>query len=305
MSAETASRQSRRQAQEFIAARREAESASNRLPGLLVEAERVAMTVSQGVHGRRRTGVGETFWQFRNYQAGDAASDIDWRQSARSHLLYVREQEWEAAESVWIWCDLSKSMVYGSEWTTSSKRERALVLTLGLANLLTRAGERVALLGTGERARGGRHGLNFFAEQLMGDMTNDRSLPPEQDIPRSARVVLVSDFLVEPDELSKCLSMFASRDVKGCLLQIADPSEETFPFEGRVLFQGLEREPDFLVNRSRSLRDGYRSLYHGHRQAITDLAVHAGWRVSRHVTDQSAEQGLLTLFQMLAPKSAG
>ncbi|MEE9317806.1 MAG: DUF58 domain-containing protein, partial [Rhodospirillales bacterium] len=54
------------------------------LPPLLVAAKRVAATVSQGVHGRRRVGQGETFWQFRRYEFGDSTQLIDWRQSAKS-----------------------------------------------------------------------------------------------------------------------------------------------------------------------------------------------------------------------------
>src|SRR5271156_2368233 len=80
-----------------------AEELAAQLPPLLVEAERVAVTVSQGVHGRRRVGQGETFWQFRQYEPGDAATRIDWRESAKSQRLYVRETEWEAAQSVWLW----------------------------------------------------------------------------------------------------------------------------------------------------------------------------------------------------------
>src|SRR5919198_4393785 len=75
------------------------------LPPLLVAAERVASTVAQGVHGRRRVGQGDSFWQFRQYEPGDSAARIDWRESAKSQRLYVRETEWEAAQSVWLWRD--------------------------------------------------------------------------------------------------------------------------------------------------------------------------------------------------------
>jgi len=60
-----------------------AEQSAAVLPPLLVAAERVATTVAQGVHGRRRVGQGETFWQFRQYEPGDAATRIDWRESAK------------------------------------------------------------------------------------------------------------------------------------------------------------------------------------------------------------------------------
>ena len=84
------------------------------LPALMVAADRVAATVIQGVHGRRRVGQGDAFWQYRPYRDGDSASQIDWRQSARSRHLFVRETEWEAAASVWLWRDASPSMHYAS-----------------------------------------------------------------------------------------------------------------------------------------------------------------------------------------------
>ena len=126
-----------------------AEQAAAVLPPLLVAAERVATTVAQGVHGRRRVGQGETFWQFRQYEQGDAAARIDWRESAKSQRLYVRETEWEAAQSVWLWRDASTSMEYssaeylGGTWPT--KRDRGELMLVALASLLVRGGERLTL----------------------------------------------------------------------------------------------------------------------------------------------------------------
>ncbi|MEM7026364.1 MAG: DUF58 domain-containing protein, partial [Pseudomonadota bacterium] len=74
---------------EITGLRHDAEQLADRLPPLLVAAERVASTVAQGVHGRRRVGVGETFWQFRPYQHGDASARIDWRQSAKAGQLFL------------------------------------------------------------------------------------------------------------------------------------------------------------------------------------------------------------------------
>ena len=95
-----------------------AEELGAALPPLLVAADRVASTVSQGVHGRRRVGQGETFWQFRRYEPGDSTLRIDWRQSAKSQRVYIRQTEWEAAQSVWLWRDASASMRYRSSKAT-------------------------------------------------------------------------------------------------------------------------------------------------------------------------------------------
>jgi uncharacterized protein (DUF58 family) len=147
--------------------RQQAESLADRLPPLMVAAERVAATVAQGVHGRRRVGIGETFWQFRPYQPGDSSTRIDWRQSARGSQLFLREQEWEAAESVWLWCDGSPSMDYRSSARIPTNQVLALLLLLALASLLTRAGERVALLGEQRRPVGGRAGMVALCERPM------------------------------------------------------------------------------------------------------------------------------------------
>src|SRR5690606_20158419 len=125
-----------------------AEQLAATLPPLLVAAERVAATVQQGVHGRRRVGTGETFWQFRRYQAGDTPQRIDWRQSAKADPVFVREMEWAAAQSVWLWRDGSPSMRWRSREEWPEKRAQADLLTLALAVLLVRGGERVALMGS-------------------------------------------------------------------------------------------------------------------------------------------------------------
>ena len=126
---------------------------ADRMPRLVLEARRVAATLSHGLHGRRRAGAGETFWQFRPFVAGEAAQRIDWRRSARDDRLYVREREWETAQSVWLWIDRSASMGYVSDLAQAPKIERALVLGLALADAFVEGGERVGLLGLMPRAR--------------------------------------------------------------------------------------------------------------------------------------------------------
>src|SRR5882762_9381515 len=170
LSATRASLSSRRRASP-VALRDRAEQAAAVLPPLLVAAERVAVTVAQGVHGRRRVGQGETFWQFRQYEPGDASTSIDWRESAKSQRLYVRETEWEAAQSVWLWRDASSSMDYssagyiaGGDWPT--KRDRAELILVALASLLVRGGERLTLLGSGIAPMSGRVALSRLAQLI-------------------------------------------------------------------------------------------------------------------------------------------
>jgi len=279
-----------------------AEALSQRLPGLLVEAERVAATVTPGVHGRRRTGMGETFWQFRQYQAGDAASEIDWRQSARSRHLFVREQEWEAAESVWIWCDLSPSMAFRSGPRLPPKWERGVLLALALAAMLVRSGERVALLGGGERPASGRYGIETLMRCLARaaeEAAREAPLPP---LPRHARLVLLSDFLLPPERLRERFGQYGALGARAGLVQILDPAEEELPYDGRILFEGPEQEGTALIDHVGDVRGRYEDLVRAHRETLAALATRQGWRFTTHRTDRGAELALLALVGMLAPR---
>src|SRR3978361_1587172 len=88
-----------------------------RAPRLILEARRAASTALHGLHGRRRAGAGENFWQYRHFANGEPAQNVDWRRSARDDHLYVREREWEASHTIWIWVDRSPSMDFNSHLT--------------------------------------------------------------------------------------------------------------------------------------------------------------------------------------------
>ncbi|MEQ1611702.1 MAG: DUF58 domain-containing protein, partial [Hyphomicrobiaceae bacterium] len=167
------------------------------LPDLVAEAMRISLNVSHGIHGRRRAGPGETFWQFRQYETSDAATLVDWRRSASSDHLFVREREWEAAHTIWLWPDLSPSMVFNSHLSAVTKRDRALVLIMAAAELLVRGGERVGLLGL-TRPNASRKAARRLAEAIAGNLSNPmlaESLPPPERLTRLSGVLLASDFL--------------------------------------------------------------------------------------------------------------
>ncbi len=286
--------------------RERAEALAERLPPLLVAAERVAATVAQGVHGRRRVGVGETFWQFRPYQAGDSTARIDWRQSARSSQLFLRDQEWEAAESVWLWADSSPSMTYRSDTTLSTKNDRALVLVLALASLLTRSGERVAVLGSDLRPAGGRAGMMSFCEQLISQLDQGDRLSQNAQLPRHARVVMVSDFFTNLDDLKTHIRGLVGLGVRGHLLQVIDPAEEDLPFHGRVRFDDVEQSAgSALIGDVGSIRERYQRRFRAHIDGVATIGRALGWTVALHRTDRPTEPPLLGLYNALANSGQG
>ncbi|WP_328702221.1 DUF58 domain-containing protein [Belnapia arida] len=271
----------------------------------MVAADRVAATVLQGVHGRRRSGQGDAFWQYRPFLPGDSATRIDWRQSARSDRLFIRETEWEAAQTVALWSDASRSM----EWTSGpgrpSKRERADLLLAALASLVLRGGERVRLIGGGGRSHAGRAGLTTVVETVSA-IGKSRSLPPnDPSLPRHARCVLIGDFLAPLEKIHAAVAALAARPVRGHVLQVLDPEEETLGesnrhYSGRVLFEWAG-DASVLVPRVEMVRSLYAERLRQHRAGLAAIAAAAGWTFLTHRTDQPPAQALLALWQALAP----
>lgn len=279
----------------------EAHALADRLPELVLDALRVANTVAHGIHGRRRAGTGETFWQFRQFQASDPATVIDWRRSASSDHLYVREREWEAAHTFWLWPDISASMKFRSHLAATSKRERALVLTLAVAELLVRAGERIALMGL-TAPMASRKATSRIAEALASheaDAAAKASLPPPARLSRFSSVLLFSDFLDPPEAIAGRLSEMAEGGVSGHLIQVLDPAEETLAYEGRMEFRSPEGSERWTVDRVETLRPEYQRKLAAHRAAVEEAAGRIGWSFLVHHTDRPAAEPLLTLIMRL------
>jgi uncharacterized protein (DUF58 family) len=277
------------------------------MPPLLVAAERVAATVAQGVHGRRRVGQGDSFWQFRRFVAGDPVARIDWRQSAKSGRpvpdgWFIRETEWEAAQTICLWRDMSASMRWRSRGASVEKRERAGLLLLALASLLLRGGERVTMIAPGARPISGRVGLDRLAEALGSEVGDDAGLPPHVSLPRHARVVLFGDFLSPLEEIQAAVGRLAAVPVSGYLLQILDPAEAELPYSGRIRFRGLEREGDTLIPRVEGVRTEYGRRMKAQQEGLAAICSAAAFGFAIHRTDHSPEAALLGLYTALTAR---
>ncbi|MEZ5799090.1 MAG: DUF58 domain-containing protein [Paracoccaceae bacterium] len=279
--------------------RSRAEALGQTLPPLLAEAEMLAQTVMLGEHGRRRAGMGDEFWQYRPAHAGDPARSIDWRRSARSDSHFVREREWQAAQSVTVWVDPSKSMGFAGARTRATKGDRARLLALALAVLLLRGGERVGLAGLAQ-PRAGRAQIMRLAARLAGeDDGSDYGLPGTEGMVSHGRAVFLSDFMGDIAGVEAALARASDRGVKGALLQVLDPAEEEFPFDGRTIFESMGGSLSHETRKAGDLRDRYLARLAERKDRLTRLARAVGWHFSTHHTGQPARSALLWLFRAL------
>lgn len=280
--------------------RRRAEALAGALPPLMVAAEHLASTVQLGEHGRRRAGMGDEFWQFRPAHAGDGARAIDWRRSAKADGHFVREKEWQAAQSVQIWLDTSRSMEFTGARDRPAKADRARLLALALSVLMIRAGERVGLADADNPPRAGEMQLMRLASLFAASPAGADFGAPEGTVflPNS-RALFLSDFLADPAPAETALTAAADRGVRGVLMQVLDPVEEAFPFDGRTIFESMAGTIIHETRKAADLRDRYLERLAERKDRLALLARRTGWLYRCHHTGDAAQPALLWLYHAL------
>ena len=285
---------------DYIDADKRGAELAARVPDLLMQAKRIATTVVHGLHGRRRAGPGETFWQFRRFQSGEPARRIDWRRSGRDDHLYVREREWEAAHTVWIALDRSASMYFRSDLAEAAKIDRAVTLTLALAHLLVRSGERVGVVGL-MRPTASRWAAERAAEALVREPDpQPMTFPKAAEFARFSDLVVISDLLDPIIDIEPMLSAIANRGVAGFAAQIIDPVEQVFPYAGRVEFTDPETGERLIMGRADHVRDAFRSRMRERHDRLLAMFRRMDWSLLVHHTDRPAELAMMALHAQLS-----
>jgi len=274
------------------AARLDALALAGDLPGVLLDAKRLA-AMAPGVHGRRRSGQGEAFWQYRDHRPEDGARLVDWRRSARGDRYYVREREREAAQTAWLWLDANP----GFDWTSDARRptklRRARTLALALAILLARGGERVGVLG-GQSRSGAR-----AVDRLAGDLL---AAPSDAAPTAQSCVLFFSDFYAPLESWRARLARCAEVGATGALVMTADPAEDDFPYQGRTLFEAPGVRGGVLIGRAEAARTEYARRLLAHRNAIRALGAEHRFPALLHRTDHSAAPTLSMLIALVTER---
>jgi len=262
------------------------------LEGVLLDAQRLAAS-APGLHGRRRAGQGEAFWQYRDHRAEDGARLVDWRRSARGDRLYVREREREAAQTGWFWVDSTPGFDWSSDAKRISKLRRARTIALALAILLARGGERVGVLG--QKSRSGQGAGQRLAQDLLAPAS-------EFEAPSRSAMVFFSDFYAPLETWRERLSAAAAAGASGALVMIADPAEEDFPFRGRTLFLEPGGRTQALIGRAETARQDYSERLAAHRGAIRAMGAQFGFPAILHRTDHAPAPTLAMLIALVSER---
>ena len=264
--------------------RSNAEQTASRVPDIKTSAIQTAFQILHGHNPKRKAGSGEAFWQFREYQPGDLPREIDWKQSAKTDRVYIRQKELHTAQTCLFWCKQNADMDFASDNDLSSKHFNASVLALALALIHSRSGEVVGYAGM-QRPGHSEKTLGRFEQLLMQD--SETSLPDSLEMPRNASFYAFSDFLDPIETIEEAFSSLAERTHNGWLIQVLDPAELDLPYQGRVMFEDMHLQNRNLINNAGDIRGEYRQRIQAHMEQVQKLCTRWGWRYVLHRTDMS------------------
>ncbi|MGH1403484.1 MAG: DUF58 domain-containing protein [Alphaproteobacteria bacterium] len=280
--------------------RHDAEHAISAIPDLFLAAEKISAHIMHGTHAQRKSGTGEHFWQFRDYQETDSPQNIDWRQSAKSDHVYIRQRERQNSRKTYLWCATGKSMAFSSHPKRQTKQYTAQVMTLALSLLLQQGEEHIGLYGDIKTGRG-EDRINKIIHRLGEETDRDAVLPDSESfsLPVHASLISIGDYLSPIEEIEYSFSNIARSEGKSLIIQVLDPAElDLHSLKGRILFEGHSENESELINNVSSVQDEYKKRMHDHIEKIRSLCLAHNWHYVLHCTDTPIENTIKHIWTM-------
>jgi uncharacterized protein (DUF58 family) len=190
-------------------------------------------------------------------------------------------------------------MAFTGDKARPPKADRARLLALALAMLLLRGGERVGLAGDAAPPRSGRGQVDRLALALADDGAADYGAPVASGIVAHGRTVFLSDFLGDLTGVEQAMARASDKGVRGALVQVLDPAEESFPFDGRTIFESMGGTLRHETLRAGDLKARYLARLAERKDRLAALGRASGWHYLTHHTGESAQAALLWLYRAM------
>ena len=230
--------------------------------------------IAEGGAPTRRVGQGKDFWQFRPYQSGDSLRTIDWKRSAKSQSVFVKQREETTAPNIGFWCDMGAGFDWRSDDDPSgyTKAEFAVICMLAVSLTLTKTGFQSHVLSPNPKQRKARN-FEQLAEHLISPTKN---LGPAQPLDFA---IIASDYYTPLADTQRDLETALARTPNVILLRITDPIEATFPFQGRVEFLDPSTQDTRLLGRAETLKGAYDTAFQAQTEALQNMAAVNNWNL--------------------------
>jgi uncharacterized protein (DUF58 family) len=243
-----------------------------------------------GLHGSPYQGFSVEFSEHRKYAAGDDLRQIDWNVFGKTDRFYIKKYQAETNLDGYLLVDTSKSMAYPPKAAgpesggRMTKFDYAVCLAAALGYMMIhqqdavglvcfdkelraflpprcKRGHLMAILGHLARVRPrGRTGL-ADALHAVADRVRRRSL-----------MIVLSDFLDEPDAVIEALHHMRYRGHDLILFQVLDTDETEFPFTGLRRFEDVESKATAVTD-PEAIRADYLAALRAFIQRYRDEAA--------------------------------
>lgn len=237
---------------------------------------RLADDLTGGADASRFVGPGVDFAQSRPWAQGDSVRRIDWRVTARTGKVHVREFEAPKRTGVYLVVDTSASMSISS--VPLSKHDAAVWLAGALALVALRRRSPVCILGAGERTVPTTPSLSrgriwTWIQTLVHPTHDERTtlsarLAQIESIAQHTGAIIVLSDLHDPGAIPILRRLAARHDV--IVLRLCDPAEREPIRAGLIAASEAESGERFL----HSTRRGMPSRAHSEGEELSRAGVH-------------------------------
>lgn len=284
------------------------------IQSLELRVRRLVQGLQRGIHRSVRRGYSNEFSEYRPYVPGDDLRHMDWRRMARTDRPYLRQYEDESEWGCLVVVDLSASMAFGSLSYSKADYGRTLAGTLGA--FLHGQGDAVGLLrfaadaGDAVPVRRTQRQMSRWWSLLAADPEGDgtglgSALDSAQHLMRRpGLVVVVSDFLANPEGWKEPLGMLRAARHQVLLFEVLDPQEIDFDYAGDKRFEMLEGSRRVDVDATQ-VREGYLERLRAHRALVRSVAGSQGAALFEARTDMPIEPLLRSALSDVASRRSG
>ena len=244
---------------------------AERLRGIEIGVHRPMDGSNQGLHRSPAFGSSVEFAEYREYMPGDPISQIDWPVYARSDRYVIRRFHEDVSIRCYVLLDISGSMGYKGTGSMS-KIEYGCYLAAAMMYVMLQQSDTSSLITFDTEIRRYHEPAGSFVnlKPMLLELEN-LQLGKEGDIEATlhtaaelikgrALVVIMSDFLQEPEKIIRGINHLHHDGKDITLFHIMDPTEVNMPLSGLLEVVSMEQEGKLTVDFGRIKENYLRQL---------------------------------------------
>ncbi|HTP79317.1 MAG TPA: DUF58 domain-containing protein [Bacteroidota bacterium] len=240
-----------------------------------------------GLHKSPYHGFSVEFTEHRQYLPGDEMKYIDWKAYGKTDRYYIKQFEEETNLKSYILLDASRSMDFSSG-RNMRKLEYASSIAAALAYLMVEQRDAVGLTVYDEHVRTSLppRATRLYLKQILRELeltqaggrtgTAASLHRIAEQLKRRGLIIVLSDLFDDPAQVLSALKHFRHKGNEVVVMQVLDPQERSFAFEGDAIFRDMETNEEIATQPwhiRAAYRESMKAFLDAYKQAFRDNAI--------------------------------